>query len=1728
MAKRRRPSSRCSTSARSTARRASRRGTRFEGHAPERLEGRAVMATLAFVDGGMGDGSLTNPVFGYTGTQDTVIYSRLPNSNFVGDTGIAPDQQDADDGGVRGVRQGLMRFDNIFTATNETGKIPFGSQINSAQLVLSAFNDSNAAMQMSLYRMRQNWSESTSTWNVPTIGNTNPVGGVQAAEGEAYDLPPDAILFDASTPTVPVKRSFDVTVSLKHWSSGEANYGWLIETASTNGWDFNTSEAGPTDRPVLMVDYTAPSPSSQGNFQFLDLQPSVGEGDAGTRVISVPVARFGGLAPASVGVTVTAGTASAADFSYTGPTTLFFAEGEGFKTIDIVINGDTALEGLETLAVTLSPTGGSAVSPGRGVATLTIADDDLLINEVLANASGVGEENREYIELIGTPGATIPAGWQIVVFEGEEEERGGKDGTGAAVANEGAGIGRADVVYNLSGLTIGSNGLLVIAATGWLYTPDAGTAVASTPLPTLEDSSQTYSVWYSPSANFVVGEDYDRDRYLIQSSVSGFQAELGMGVGALDAALLPTGAQLIDSVGVVEGGGNDRDRAVGLTNPGVHVHQPSGTTSGVTSDAVSRRLGQKAPNTIGVWFNGDIPIPNPATGPIRYALTPDASVVNPLGAALTPGAPNILRNVSFTLASIEVEEAAGVALVSVTRSGDSADVDVAYTFTDQTASSGGGADYTATPGTLQFRGGAITATISVPINGTDGVAEGFESFLVNLTGVTAPGGGASKYLPVGGSARVTIIDANVSVGTFQQGVAGYLGTADTYLDGDLVDLPFGQGEELVADLQKGDGEPSFEGVASRPQQVLLRFGDLFGSGSGQIPAGAEIFGGFLTLNVLSESDMTATISLHRVLVDWAENFATWQDPQGTAGDLPAAGMRPDGVAAVARPDSVVATPGTAGRVQVPLNVETLQAWANGGVANYGWLIVSDSPDSFRFESSESSLQGAFRPQLTVLYTQPSGAGTLEFALDEDTRGNEGGTASVVVNRVGGSTGSLQFTYAINPVTGSLADLGTATPGSPITFAPGETSKVIQIPTVNDSVVEADETFSLSISVGGSVVDTTTLTIRDNDFDVASGMLRLNEVFVNSPGADNPHEFIELIGTADLGLGGFYVLVLDSDLGPQTGLDDFAVGLGGYRNGASGFTIVTAEDQSTNENRGDVPGDGAPVDNFGFWVPTTTTRITDAALNGEVIANDSASFVLVYSPLADLPTMGFDFDWDNDGVMELPAGAVIVDSIAINDGGQGDMLYGGTNFQAAFVADSISRLAGNTDRYSTLAWFGGDTKGSDDPLVYEDGRTVRLPVEGAALTPGEANVNAASARVRLMSVAPGAGGQSLVLTFDGAISQVLDGDGAFTSATGYGIAVSTTTGVAAANVEPQVNVTGLGTNTLTVTFRGNAVVGGLPPAGTYRLNFVGNSLTGNGRSTDNDRNAATTAASNGSFDFQVVAGGSGLIIVQDTIITVASGSQTDSTVHAGMERLVKQGAGTLVLSAANTHAGGTVVTAGTLIVQNVAALGSGPLEVQAGAKMVLDVGTGTVDITSLVLASGGLLDFGAGKLTAGSGLNRTSILAAINAGKNDGSWNGTTGFTSTVVASTAGRTLGWLNNGGSYTVGFAAPGDSNLDGLVEIQDIAALLSASKYETGLAADWSEGDMNHDGLFDVTDVSEFVNGGLYDTGSYLPASQSAAVEVGTTTTLSPADAAFAAIASESQGVVGTGRKKSVFAVI
>ena len=134
------------------------------------------------------------------------------------------------------------------------------------------------------------------------------------------------------------------------------------------------------------------------------------EGNTGTRIAKVEVARLGEYLRGHEHQLHDHSRrrepgATSGDFVAVGtPQTLNFAANQALATIDVIINGDDDLEGLETVLVTLS--GGTTVA-GRDVATVTIADDDILINEVLANVSNTDDEtDREYIELVGTPGQT--------------------------------------------------------------------------------------------------------------------------------------------------------------------------------------------------------------------------------------------------------------------------------------------------------------------------------------------------------------------------------------------------------------------------------------------------------------------------------------------------------------------------------------------------------------------------------------------------------------------------------------------------------------------------------------------------------------------------------------------------------------------------------------------------------------------------------------------------------------------------------------------------------------------------------------------------------------------------------------------------------------------------------------------------------------------------------------------------------------------------------------------------------------------------------------------------------------------------------------------------------------------------------------------------------------------------------------------------------------------------
>jgi len=245
-------------------------------------------------------------------------------------------------------------------------------------------------------------------------------------------------------------------------------------------------------------------------------------------------------------------------------------------------------------------------------------------------------------------------------------------------------------------------------------------------------------------------------------------------------------------------------------------------------------------------------------------------------------------------------------------------------------------------------------------------------------------------------------------------------------------------------------------------------------------------------------------------------------------------------------------------------------------------------------------------------------------------------------------------------------------------------------------------------------------------------------------------------------------------------------------------------------------------------------------------------------------------------------------------------------------------------------------------------------------------------------------------------------------------------------------------------------------------------------------------------------------------TVQAGTLRIATPNAllGSATVVRQGATLAIVTGSGarlpsiTLEGGTLDPGGILAVNGTSGVsrlvvvdgvvaGRPALTIGSGGEAKIAGGTGT----SLAVASlrvdqlnGGRLDVGLGRIEiAAGGITDANLLAGLLAGRSDGSWTGTTGIGSSAVAAAIAavepRSLGWIQRGdGSYLVAYAAPGDTNLDGCLDILDASNFFTGALFNTGRAGRWSEGDFNYDRVVDMLDVVEFMTNGLFDNGSYL----------------------------------------------
>lgn len=424
------------------------------------------------------------------------------------------------------------------------------------------------------------------------------------------------------------------------------------------------------------------------------------------------------------------------------------------------------------------------------------------------------------------------------------------------------------------------------------------------------------------------------------------------------------------------------------------------------------------------------------------------------------------------------------------------------------------------------------------------------------------------------------------------------------------------------------------------------------------------------------------------------------------------------------------------------------------------------------------------------------------------------------------------------------------------------------------------------------------------------------------------------------------------------------------------------------------------------------------------------------------------------------------------------------------------VAAGADRldysFTSGGMFTGSGTGSDMALAAANTHTLAINTATAGLRTGTVGVNASSP-------------QAMSPTFSGSYSLgVLDhAIGSFASATttttldiDFGTLVAG--GTAATRSFDLFNRVG----TLGAAWTAKLDLDGITasgPAGIFSttLSPFSNLASGSSRSFTATMSAATSGSFAGTFtlaasDENLLGATSqsltltlrGFVQAADTIRTVAAGQVVqDAAVITGGGQLIKQGAGELVRSGSSSFTGGTVVQAGLLTVTASTALGTGPLTVANGGGVSLQ--TPTLAVTTLDVAAAGKVDLGTGRITvAPGGITEAALRADILAGFAGGTWSGTAGITSGSAAAIAGRAVGYTTTAdGSLVAAFAAPGDTDLDGLVSVTDLQNILATGKYGTSIAASWADGDFNYDGVVNVADLQDLLAAGVYGRGNYLP---------------------------------------------
>ncbi|HEX8286252.1 MAG TPA: Calx-beta domain-containing protein [Pyrinomonadaceae bacterium] len=793
---------------------------------------------------------------------------------------------------------------------------------------------------------------------------------------------------------------------------------------------------------------------------------TVAEGDAGTTN-----ATFNVTLSAASAQTVTVNYATA-DNSATQPAdyaaasgTLTFNPGDTLKTVTVAVAGDTTDEANETFFVNLSTPANATVGDGQG--TGTINDDDgapsLSVGDVTVTEGNASTTAATFtVTLLPASGQTVTVNYATA------------DGTATA----------------LSDYTAVSNSLT--------FTPGqtSKTVTVNVNGDTTGEAHENFFLNLSSPSNATISDNQGQatvnndDAALTIDDVTHAEGNAGQTAFEFTVTLSHVSVNAV-SVNYATSDGT----ATASPTPGDYtaasstLNIPAGSTSGKFIVQVNGDTTYESNETFNVTLSG-------ATG--GATISDNAGVGNITSDDTTPPA--------FSISDVTLNEGNSGTVnfdFNVTLSAPSG---LASSVSYATTSAGGtateGNDYTAKSSTLTFDPGQTSKTVTVPVNG-DTIFENTETFFVNLS---APSGAtvsdAQGLGTITNDEASSVIEfplANYVVNEGETFTFTVKRTGDLSAGGVTVNYQTAFGGTATPDsdytpvsgtltFAPGETQKSFtlttklDSLDEPTEDVVLTLSSPFGATLGARDR--------VVLNI-TDVDTSPSFTINNTAVNEGNTGSTVETEftvtlSAASGIATSVHYATADVKATAASGDYVPTSGTL-NFAPGVTTQKFKVVVNGD-------NIFEDPESFRVNLSGATGGATVAPSDGVcIINNDEAVSAVRLSSATYTAGEAGGSVEITVVRTSGTAGGVTvhaFTQNGTAVTTQNGPNDYVSTDVTLAFAEGETSKTFNVPLVNDTLDEPDETFSVKLPTNSfklfgaaptpGAQDTATVTIVDND------------------------------------------------------------------------------------------------------------------------------------------------------------------------------------------------------------------------------------------------------------------------------------------------------------------------------------------------------------------------------------------------------------------------------------------------------------------------------------------------------------------------------------------------------------------------------------------------------------------------------------------------------------------------